>query len=65
MGKISIIEGASEIPDEEQAQESDSAIISLVNKIISDAFSRRASDIHIELDALDKTVLVRYRIDGD
>ncbi len=50
---------------EESVTDSDSAIIQIVNKIINDAFSRRASDIHIEPDVIDKNVLVRYRIDGD
>jgi type II secretory ATPase GspE/PulE/Tfp pilus assembly ATPase PilB-like protein len=50
---------------EDAVRESDSAIIQLVNKIINDAFARRASDIHIEPDIIDKNVLVRYRIDGD
>ncbi len=50
---------------DEGIRESDSAIIQLVNKIINDAFARRASDIHIEPDVIDKNVLVRYRIDGD
>jgi len=50
---------------EESVKDSDSAIIQIVNKIINDAVSRRASDIHIEPDVIDKNVLVRYRIDGD
>jgi type II secretory ATPase GspE/PulE/Tfp pilus assembly ATPase PilB-like protein len=66
MDKIAISDGAQEtIEEEEDVQESDSAIIQLVNKIIQDAFARRASDIHIEPDTIDKTVQVRYRIDGD
>jgi len=51
--------------NEDAVRDSDSAIIQLVNKIINDAFARRASDIHIEPDVIDKNVLVRYRIDGD
>jgi type II secretory ATPase GspE/PulE/Tfp pilus assembly ATPase PilB-like protein len=65
MGKIEIGEGAQEDESAEEVKESDSAIIQLVNKIINDAFVRRASDIHIEPDSIDKSVLVRYRIDGD
>jgi type IV pilus assembly protein PilB len=41
---------------------SQSAASKTVNKIIADALSRRASDIHIEPQ--EKDVLVRYRIDG-
>lgn len=45
--------------------ESDSVIVKLVNKIIDEAFERRASDIHIEPDAKDQDVKVRFRIDGE
>lgn len=41
---------------------SQSAASKTVSKIIADALSRRASDIHIEPQ--DKDVLVRYRVDG-
>jgi len=65
LGKMEAGEGAQEAENEEAVDESDSAIIQLVNKIISDAFNRRASDIHIEPNVIDKNVLVRFRIDGD
>ncbi|MRR15018.1 MAG: type II/IV secretion system protein [Deltaproteobacteria bacterium] len=39
--------------------------IVIVNKTINGAVSRRASDIHIEPDVIDKNVLVRFRVDGD
>lgn len=66
LGRLESAEGGQESEDgEEGIRESDSAIIQLVNKIINDAFARRASDIHIEPDVIDKNVLVRYRIDGD
>lgn len=65
LGKMEAGEGAQEADNEEAVDESDSAIIQLVNKIISDAFNRRASDIHIEPNVIDKNVLVRFRIDGD
>ncbi|HOI73715.1 MAG TPA: ATPase, T2SS/T4P/T4SS family [Syntrophales bacterium] len=50
---------------EEAVTESDSAIMLLVNKIINDAVSRRASDIHIEPNIGRKNVEVRFRVDGD
>ncbi|HPC73462.1 MAG TPA: GspE/PulE family protein [Syntrophales bacterium] len=55
-----------EVADEEEeaVSESDSAIMQLVNKIINDAQSRRASDIHIEPNYAKKNVEIRYRIDG-
>jgi len=45
--------------------ESDSVIVNLVNRMINEAFDRRASDIHIEPDAIDQQVAVRFRIDGE
>ena len=50
--------------EEEEPDENDSAIVKLVNKIILDANSMGASDIHIE-PYTNKPVMVRYRIDGD
>jgi len=45
--------------------ESDSVIMQLVNKIINDAYNRRASDIHIEPNVERKNMEIRFRIDGD
>ncbi len=45
--------------------ESDSVIMQLVNKIINDAYARRASDIHIEPNVGRKNVEIRLRVDGD
>lgn len=50
---------------EEVVTESDSVIMQLVNKIINDAYQRRASDIHIEPNVGKKNVEVRFRVDGD
>ena len=44
------------------ADENAAPIIQLCNQIIEDAYSRGASDIHIE--PFEKFVLIRYRIDG-
>jgi len=52
-------------PEEEQkpeAAEPTAPIIQLVNSIIADAIRMRASDIHVE--PLEKTLRVRYRLDG-
>jgi type II secretory ATPase GspE/PulE/Tfp pilus assembly ATPase PilB-like protein len=65
LGKLESGDSTQEDDNEDAVRDSDSAIIQLVNKIINDAFARRASDIHIEPDIIDKSVLVRYRIDGD
>ncbi|MDD4240395.1 MAG: ATPase, T2SS/T4P/T4SS family [Smithellaceae bacterium] len=45
--------------------ESDSVIMQLVNKIINDAYARRASDIHVEPNVGKKNVEIRFRVDGD
>jgi len=62
-----------QISAEEQAEEqvddalteSDNTIIKLTNQIIRDAYSRGASDIHIEPYPGKQPTIVRYRIDGD
>ncbi|MEE9913079.1 MAG: GspE/PulE family protein [Deltaproteobacteria bacterium] len=54
--------------DEEGSElvtESDSVIMQLVNKIINDAYARRASDIHVEPNVGRKNVEIRFRVDGD
>ncbi|MFH1068647.1 MAG: GspE/PulE family protein [Candidatus Glassbacteria bacterium] len=47
---------------EEDVDEESTPIVQLANRIIEDAYTRRASDIHIE--PFEKEVLVRYRVDG-
>ncbi len=44
--------------------EKDSLLVKLVNKIIYDAWTRRASDIHIEPAEGKRDIVVRMRIDG-
>ena len=67
LGKMEGEDGAP--ADEEEGTdgitESDSVIMQLVNKIINDAYNRRASDIHIEPNVERKNVEIRFRIDGD
>jgi type II secretory ATPase GspE/PulE/Tfp pilus assembly ATPase PilB-like protein len=50
---------------DEMVTESDSVIMQLVNKIINDAYGRRASDIHVEPNVDKKNVEIRFRVDGD
>jgi len=67
LGKMEGEEGTPS-DDEESAEivtESDSVIMQLVNKIINDAYNRRASDIHIEPNVDRKNVEIRFRVDGD
>jgi type II secretory ATPase GspE/PulE/Tfp pilus assembly ATPase PilB-like protein len=68
LGKMEGGEEANALDDEETAEgvtESDSVIMQLVNKIINDAYVRRASDIHIEPNVGRKNVEIRFRVDGD
>jgi type II secretory ATPase GspE/PulE/Tfp pilus assembly ATPase PilB-like protein len=64
LGKLDADEEAPE-EDEGEVTESDSVIMQLVNKIINDAYNRRASDIHVEPNVGKKNVEVRFRVDGD
>ena len=47
---------------EEDVDEESTPIVQLANRIIEDAYTRGASDIHVE--PFEKEVLVRYRVDG-
>jgi len=49
---------------ESSVGEEDSAVVQLVNKIILDAYSRGASDIHIEPAPGKENTQVRIRVDG-
>lgn len=49
----------------EMVSETDSVIMQLVNKIVNDAYMRRASDIHVEPNVGKKNVEIRFRVDGD
>ncbi len=51
--------------EEDNVTESDSVIMQLVNRIINDAYTRGASDIHVEPNLSKRNVEVRYRVDGD
>ena len=49
---------------ESDVSETDSQIVALVNKILLDAFSKGASDVHFEPGMREKPFQVRYRVDG-
>jgi type II secretory ATPase GspE/PulE/Tfp pilus assembly ATPase PilB-like protein len=49
---------------ETSMDESDSQIIKLVNKVLIDAYTKGASDIHLEPGPGNSPLQVRYRIDG-
>jgi len=63
LGRLELGEEREE-EEEDLVSESDSVIMQLVNKIINDANTRRASDIHIEPSVRKKNVDIRFRIDG-
>jgi type II secretory ATPase GspE/PulE/Tfp pilus assembly ATPase PilB-like protein len=64
IGKLGPEDDAEE-DDANVVNESDSVIMQLVNKIINDAYQRRASDIHVEPNVGKKNVEVRFRVDGE
>jgi type II secretory ATPase GspE/PulE/Tfp pilus assembly ATPase PilB-like protein len=51
--------------DDVHVVEPDSKVINLVNRILIDAYHRRASDIHFEPGVTGNPLVVRYRIDGE
>lgn len=65
LGKLDTEEETTYEEEGEVITESHSVIMQLVNKIINDAYNRRASDIHIEPNTDTKNIEVRYRIDGE
>ncbi|MDD2898894.1 MAG: ATPase, T2SS/T4P/T4SS family [Desulfuromonadaceae bacterium] len=65
---IDLLSKSGDEPDVEEetkkVTEKDSVIVKLVNKIIYDAYMKKASDIHIEPYPGKKDVIVRTRVDG-
>jgi type II secretory ATPase GspE/PulE/Tfp pilus assembly ATPase PilB-like protein len=57
--------GESDAAETSSVKESDNSIIKLANQIVIDAYRRGASDIHIEPNGKERTVTVRFRVDGD
>jgi type II secretory ATPase GspE/PulE/Tfp pilus assembly ATPase PilB-like protein len=58
------------VPEEEredspEIDETDSGIVKLANQLIVEAYTRGASDIHVEPDGSRSPCLIRLRIDGD
>ncbi len=50
--------------DESATRVSESTLVRLVNKMIIDAYSQGASDIHIEANPGNRNLLIRFRKDG-
>jgi type II secretory ATPase GspE/PulE/Tfp pilus assembly ATPase PilB-like protein len=51
--------------DADIVSEADSTLVRLINSVISEAVTRRASDIHIETSDLPRPVQIRLRVDGE
>ncbi|MBI2753987.1 MAG: Flp pilus assembly complex ATPase component TadA [Betaproteobacteria bacterium] len=68
VGKIAELLQAEVGPEAEKAEtaiaDTDNTLVRLVNKMILDAHSSGASDIHIEANAGKTSVLIRFRKDG-
>lgn len=58
------LDGANGDPVRAEIEESDGGVIRLVNHIITEAYRRGASDIHIEPNGAGSDLLVRFRVDG-
>jgi type II secretory ATPase GspE/PulE/Tfp pilus assembly ATPase PilB-like protein len=52
-------------PNEPELDETDSGIVKLANQMIIEAYSKGASDIHIEPDGPRNPCVIRLRIDGE
>ena len=62
-GELEGEEGGKEA--EPEADETDTAIVKLANKIIIEAYNRGTSDIHVEPYGKQQPTVIRFRIDGD
>jgi type II secretory ATPase GspE/PulE/Tfp pilus assembly ATPase PilB-like protein len=58
---VSIEEGG----DNVQFEEPDSKVVSLINRVLLDAYRKGASDIHFEPGTGKNPLIIRYRIDGE
>ncbi|HOJ51402.1 MAG TPA: ATPase, T2SS/T4P/T4SS family [Syntrophales bacterium] len=64
---LTVLEAKEEAEEEDATlslSESDSQIVNIVNKLLIDAFTKDASDIHLEPGMGDTPLTIRYRIDG-
>jgi type II secretory ATPase GspE/PulE/Tfp pilus assembly ATPase PilB-like protein len=52
-------------PNEPEIDETDSGVVKLANQMIIEAYSKGASDIHIEPDGPRNPCVIRLRIDGE
>lgn len=64
LSKLEITEEPDVEQEVQKISEQDSVIVQIVNKIIYDAYQKKASDIHIEPNPGKNDVIIRIRIDG-
>jgi type II secretory ATPase GspE/PulE/Tfp pilus assembly ATPase PilB-like protein len=64
-GEEGEVEGEEGKPEEPEADETDTAIVKLANKIIIEAYNKGTSDIHVEPYGKQVPTVIRFRIDGD
>jgi len=64
VSQLGVEEEEEEVEDEAGVTETDSSIVNLANKILDDAYTQGASDIHIEPYGKKMDTEVRFRIDG-
>ncbi len=62
LGQLKTLEEEEDVTGD--SMEDDSVIVRLVNKMISDAYVKGASDIHIEPGSGKKPAVIRIRVDG-
>jgi type II secretory ATPase GspE/PulE/Tfp pilus assembly ATPase PilB-like protein len=55
---------AAPAPSAPAANEEDATVIDLVNKMVTDALTQKASDVHLESRGPNETSLIRFRRDG-
>ncbi len=60
--EVSVTDGSSQMSDEESADVEDAPVVKYIQKILLDAISAGASDIHFE--PYERFYRIRYRIDG-
>ncbi|MDD2729752.1 GspE/PulE family protein [Malikia sp.] len=57
-------EGGNE-PESDVVSESDNTLVRLINSLIAEAITQKASDIHIETQPAPRKVRIRFRLDGE
>ena len=63
--QLELVEEVDDEVEEDTAGVAEGVVVQMVNKIIEDAYSRDASDIHVESMPGKRGVLIRLRVDGD